>query len=82
MRPKTDQKPFELFLTVDEKWVHNMKKRERDAIDISQVYQQLDEASLRDSMTQLARYKRVGYDGRKIQMLFKQQVPMLGQFYY
>ena len=41
-RPKTDQKPFELYLTIDEKWLHNMKMRERDAIDISKVYQQLD----------------------------------------
>lgn len=57
-------------------------KRARDQVDIDKAYQEISSEHQRGSLLHLARYRREGYDGRKIQMLFKQQVPMLGRYFY
>lgn len=73
-------KVTELGLTVDEKWLQMMRSDYQDPIEILDVYRQVNVGHNLDNNRLILR--RVSNDNRKVQLLFKQHVPMLGKHYF
>ena len=73
---KTRDKVFhEIFLHIDEIWLYNIRGPKNDQIDLSNIYQE----KLSHSKVLL---RRVGHNGRKLNILFKEQIPRMGVHFF
>ena len=59
--------------------MNNLLLNKHDSLDILEIYEEVIVSSKTDKLTVLRRSKR---ESRKIQILFKQHIPLLGKYYF